>query len=424
MDSHSITLVIVLIVLLILSAFFSATETAFSSLNRIRMKNLASEGSKRAKRAYKLSEDYDNLLSTILVGNNLVNIAGTAIATVLFVNMLGSGSGPTVSTIVMTVVVLIFGEVSPKSLAKEAPESFAMFAAPIIRIVMVIFKPINFFFAKLKSVLKKIVKVKGDRSVTDSELLTIVAEAEKEGGIDEEESKLIRNVIEFDDIEAADILTPRVDLVTVESGEGHEEVARLFRETGYSRLPVYQDSIDNILGVIHEKNFYSYVYGTDQSIDTIIKPVERIPPTAKISDLLRRLQKNKLHLAVVIDEYGGTEGIVTLEDVIEELIGEIWDEHDEVVKESFQKNPDGSYNVYYTTDLDDFIEFFNLRDDTDASSISGWATEHLGKIPDVGDSFEDMGLLIRVSAVENNRVMAIEVHGDPVPEEAYYKDGE
>lgn len=421
MDSHSITLIITLFILLIFSAFFSATETAYSSLNRIRIKNLATEGNKKAKRALKLVENYDNLLSTILVGNNIVNIASTAIATVLFVSLYGD-IGPTISTVVMTVVVLVFGEVSPKSLAKESPESFAMFAAPFISFFVVLLKPVNFLFSKLKILLRKIVKSKDDRSLTDSELLTIVEEAEKDGGIDEEESELIRNVIEFDDIEAADILTPRVDLVAVESGESHEEVAKIFKDTGFSRLPVYKDSIDNILGVIHEKNFYSYVYGTDQSIDTIIKPVELIPPTAKISDLLRRLQKNKLHLAVVIDEYGGTEGIVTLEDVIEELIGEIWDEHDEIVKESFKKNPDGSYNVYYTTDLDDFIEFFNLRDTTDASSISGWVIEHLDKIPDLGDSFEDSGLLIKVSEVVNNRVTAIEVHGEPIPDKYYDED--
>lgn len=421
MDSHSTTLIIILLILLILSAYFSATETAFSSLNRIRIKNLAAEGNKKAKRALKLSEDYDNLLSTILVGNNLVNIASTAIATVLFVNYFGN-MGTTISTIVMTVVVLIFGEVSPKSLAKESPESFAMFSAPIIGVLVVLLKPVNFLFSKLKLLLKKIVKVNDRHSLSESELLTMVEEAEKEGGIDEDESELIRNVIEFDDIEAADILTPRVDVVAVDISEANEEVARIFRETGYSRLPVYKDSIDNILGVIHEKNFYSYVYGTDKTIESIIKPVELIPPTAKISDLLKRLQKTKLHLAVVIDEYGGTEGIITLEDVIEELVGEIWDEHDEIVKESFNKNPDGSYNVYYTTDLDDFIEFFNLRDTTDASSISGWVTEHLDKIPDVGDSFEDTGLTIKVTEVVNNRVMAIEVIGEPILDEVYEID--
>ncbi len=418
MDSHSTTLILSLILLIILSGYFSATETAFSSLNRIRLKNMAAEGNKRAKRAYALSENYDELLSTILVGNNLVNIASTAIATVLFTKALGEGAGPTVSTICMTVIVLIFGEVSPKSLAKEAPESFAMFSAPIIRVLIVVLKPVNFLFTQLKKGLKKLFRVSSTYSVTDSELLTLVEEAEQEGGIDQDESAMLRNVIEFDDIEAIDIMTPRVDVEAVPRDASKEEVAKLFRETGYSRLPVYEDTIDSIVGVIHEKNFYTYVWDSDRGIESILKPAEFIPPSMKISALLKLLQQNKLHIAVIVDEFGGTEGIVTLEDVIEELVGEIWDEHDEVAQESFRKIGESLYRVYCSTDLDDLFDFFHIDCETDASTINGWLTENLDRIPAAGDSFEYEGLVFTVTAAENNRAEEITVKGEPLVQEA------
>lgn len=417
MDSHSTTLILILIVLLFLSAYFSATETAFSSLNRIRLKNRAAAGNKRAKLAYALSEDYDELLSTILVGNNLVNIASTAMATVLFTRALGEGAGPTVSTIVMTVTVLIFGEVAPKSLAKEAPESFAMISAPVIRVLIVLLKPVNFLFTQLKKGLKKLFRISSSRSVTDSELLTIVEEAEQEGGIDQDESAMLRNVIEFDDIEAIDIMTPRVDVEAVSKDSSKEEVARLFRETGYSRLPVYEETIDSIVGVIHEKDFYTYVWNDEKNFLDILKPAEFIPPSMKISDLLKLLQQNKLHMAVIVDEFGGTEGIVTLEDVIEELVGEIWDEHDAVVQESFRKIDSGAYRVYCYTDLDDLFDFFHISCETEASTINGWLTENLDRIPVAGDSFEYEGLVFTVTKAENNRAEEIIVQGEPLEEE-------
>ena len=422
MGSHSTWMIFSLAILLLLSAYFSATETAFSSLNRIRLKNLATGGNRRAKLAYKLSENYDELLSTILVGNNLVNIASTAIATVIFTQALGEGLGPTVSTIVMTVAVLIFGEVGPKSLAKENAEGFAMFSAPPIRALIVVLKPINYLFTQLKKGLKVLFRVSSDHSVTDSELLTIVEEAEQEGGIDEDESVMLRNVIEFDDIEAIDIMTPRVDLVAVSRDASQEEIAQIFKETGYSRLPVYEDTVDSIVGVILEKNFYAYVWGTDQSIETILRPANFIPPSMKISVLLKQLQRNKQHMAVIVDEFGGTEGIVTLEDVIEELVGEIWDEHDEIVDQSFQKGPGGTYRVYCSTDIDDLFDYFHIHCETDASTINGWLIENLDRIPQKGDSFSFEGLQFTVTRAENNRAEEISVLGDPLPETAQQEE--
>ncbi len=403
MDSHSTTMILVLVCLVFLSAYFSATETAFSSLNRIRLKNMASGGNRRAQTALSLSENYDELLSTILVGNNIVNIASASIATTLFVAALGGSAGPTVSTVVMTVVVLIFGEVSPKSLAKENAESFAMFSAPLLRVLVVVLKPVNFLFTQLKKGLHKIFRVKADYSMTDSELLTIVEEAEQGGGIDEDEGAMLRNVIEFDDIEAIDIMTPRVDVEAVSFDAKKNDVAALFRSTGFSRLPVYKETIDSVIGVIHEKDFYSFVWDTQQEIDSIIKPAEFIPPSMKVSALLKSLQQSKSHIAVIIDEFGGTEGIVTLEDVLEELVGEIWDEHDRVVQQGFQKVKEGEYRVFCSADLDDLFAFFHISCETEASTINGWILENLDRIPAEGDVFAYQGLTFTVARVENNR---------------------
>ena len=370
MDSHSTTMILVLVCLVFLSAYFSATETAFSSLNRIRLKNMASGGNRRAQTALSLSENYDELLSTILVVNNIVNIASASIATTLFVAALGGSAGPTVSTVVMTVVVL---------------------------------KPVNFLFTQLKKGLHKIFRVKSDYSMTDSELLTIVEEAEQGGGIDEDEGAMLRNVIEFDDIEAIDIMTPRVDVEAVSFDAKKNDVAALFRSTGFSRLPVYKETIDSIIGVIHEKDFYSFVWDTQQEIDSIIKPAEFIPPSMKVSALLKSLQQSKSHIAVIIDEFGGTEGIVTLEDVLEELVGEIWDEHDRVVQQGFQKVKEGEYRVFCSADLDDLFAFFHISCETEASTINGWILENLDRIPAEGDVFAYQGLTFTVARVENNR---------------------
>lgn len=254
MDS-SAGMIVVLVVLLMCSAFFSATETAFSSLNRIRLKNLASDGNKKATLALALSEQYDSLLSTILIGNNVVNIAASSLATVLFLRFFPA-YGVTLSTIVMTLAVLIFGEVSPKSLAKESPETFAMFASPMMRFLIVIMTPFNWLFGLLKKLLSKIFKTKEDRGITDQELLTIVEEAQNEGDIDEQEGDLIKSAIEFKDLEARDILTARVDLTAVDVEEDPQAIYHVFMESPFSRIPVYQDTIDNIIGVIHQRDFF------------------------------------------------------------------------------------------------------------------------------------------------------------------------
>ena len=415
-DSSSLSMVVILVILVILSAYFSATETAFTSLNRIRLKSKADAGNRRAALALKLVDQYDKLLSTILVGNNIVNLSASSLATVFFTEGLRLQNGAVISTAVITIVVLVFGEVSPKSLAKEYPESFAMFSAPMMRILMVILTPVNFLFSLLKKLLSKVFHKQGDSGITEEELVTMVDQAESEGGLDQHESKLIRSAIEFNDMEVDEILTPRVDIVAVEDTDSMDEIAQAFAESGYSRLPVYHEDIDDIIGVIHEKDFHAARYRGQTDVKAITGPMLYTTGNTKISELLRILQREKAHMVIVVDEYGGTEGLVTLEDIVEELVGEIWDEHDEVIEE-FKKQEDGSYLISCSADLTDLFDLFSIKGECDANTISGWVMEQIGHIPEEGDRFQSDGLDVTVTKVDHRRVLEIRVEVLPEPEE-------
>ena len=398
-DSASIAMMVTLLILVVLSAYFSATETAFTSLNRIRLKTRADSGSRRAAKTLELAEEYDKLLSTILIGNNIVNITATTVSTVL---------GPTVATVALTIIILVFGEITPKSLSKERPEDFAMFAQPLLRVFMVVFTPLNFLFSQWKRLMSKVFRAKGEDGITGEELVGMVDQAETEGGLDEHESDLIRNAIEFNDLEVAEILTPRVDLTAAEENCTMEELASLFAETGYSRIPIYHETIDNIVGVIHEKDFYAARYQGETMTANLKSPVFYTTGNTKVSELLRILQKNKAHMAVVVDEYGGTQGICTLEDILEELVGDIWDEHDEVI-EIFRKQPDGSYVIACSADLDDMYDLFQVKGACGAATVSGWVLEQVGRVPEPGDQFQAEGLDVTVTKVEHRRVLEIQV---------------
>jgi len=407
LDSASIGMLVALLIMVAISAYFSATETAFTSLNRIRLKTKAENGNRRAERTLALAEQYDKLLSTILIGNNIVNITATTVATVLCTKWLHE-YGPTVSTVALTIIILIFGEISPKSLAKENPEAWAMFAAPLLGLLMVVLTPINLLFGLWKNLLGRVFHSGGDDGITEEELVGMVDQAETEGGLDEHESDLIRAAIEFNDLEVSEILTPRVDLVAAEEESTMEEVASLFAESGYSRLPIYHETIDNIVGVVHEKDFYAARYRGETMISNLKSPVFYTTGNTKISELLRILQKNKAHMAVVVDEYGGTEGIATLEDILEELVGEIWDEHDEVI-EIFRKQEDGSYLIACSADLDDMYDLFQVKGLCEAATVSGWVMEQVGRVPEEGDHFQAEGLDVTVTKVEHRRVLEIRV---------------
>ena len=378
--------IIAIAVCVVFSAYFSATETAFTSLNRIRLKNMANDGDKRAKEVLELAENYDNLLSTILVGNNIVNIAMTSLATVLFITLYPK-YGATIATAVTTIVVLIFGEISPKSLAKENPEKFAMISAPVIRFFMLILAPINWIFAQWKKVLAKVFNADGVRPITEEELLTMVEEAQTEGGIDEEQSELIQNAIEFNDLDAWDVLTPRVDIMAIEIDETEEEVEKMFLETGFSRLPVYEDDLDNIVGVLNQKDFHNHIKGGRASISTYVKPVIFVAGSMKIAQLLKKLQTVKTHIAIIVDEYGGTDGLVTMEDIIEELVGEIYDEHDAAELQDIVQQQDGTYRVLCGTNVDKMFDYFDVEEEVDATTVNGWVVLQIDKLPSVGDKF-------------------------------------
>jgi CBS domain containing-hemolysin-like protein len=417
MDTHSLTVSVALVLLLGFSAFFSAGETAFSSVSRIKLKNLAARNNKKAKLALKLLEGYDKLLSTVLVGNNIVNISSSALATVLFVGFFGS-AGVSVATLVMTVLVLIFGEITPKTLAKESPEKIAMAFAPLLRVFMVIFAPVNRLSSAWKKALVKLFPVGGDRSVTEDELLTFVEEVRQEGGINRQEEEMIRQAIEFDDATAGEIYTPRIDVAAVSETDTVEDIDQKFYDTRFSRLPVYRDNIDNITGMILLKDFHHEVMRLGKPLAAIVKPVVFITRTMKIAKLLRTLQEKKSHMAVLVDEFGGTVGILTIEDIVEELVGEIWDEHDDVV-EPITDRGDGSFLVLGNSALDDMFDFFNIKEaDVDAeapkSTVGNWVMENLGEVPRLGDSFTFKNLEVRVSRVIRHRVMEITVVPGPV----------
>ncbi len=407
MDKTS--LILMLGVLVLLSAFFSATETAFSSMNKIRLKSMA-ETNPKARKVLELSEDFDQLLSTILVGNNIVNIASTAIATVLFTQIYGD-AGAAISTLVMTVIVLIFGEVSPKSIAKEAPEQFTLMVVTPISILKTILRPVNWLFSLWKKLLRKFLNLNNEDTMTSEELIMLVEEAQEDGELLEHETDLITAAIEFNDLDVKEILTPRVDVIAIDITTKPEEIEALFRENNYSRFPVYDKSIDNIIGILHEKDFYYLYYKKKvQSIKTILKDIQFTSPQVKISSLLKQLQGASSHMAVVIDEYGGTAGIITMEDILEELVGEIYDEHDEII-EYFKQIGDNCWEIACEADLEDMFDYFNLdlKEDFDFNTVGGWVIHEFEKIPALHDRFTYNEFEIEVSKCDERRVEKITI---------------
>ena len=396
-----------MVICVAMSAYFSATETAFSSLNKTRLKMLADNGNKRAALALRLSENYDKLISTILIGNNIVNIMVASIGTLLFVDIYGD-IGATVSTAVVTIVVLIFGEITPKSIAKDAPERFALFSAPFIRLWIWVLTPLNFLFSKWKKFVSRFFKTDDSEKMSHEELLLFMEDVEQDGSIDKNEGELLRNALEFRELTAAEILTHRIELEAVNVNESHEEIARAFTQSRFSRLLVYRDTIDQVIGVLHQKDFYINGKMTDQPISEIMTEPVFVYQHTKIRDILKTLQHQKAHIAVVVDDFGGTLGIVTMEDILEELVGEIWDEHDEV-EEDFEKVGESTYRVDCSVSLEDFMEFFDMKLESDSVSVGGWVMEQLNRVPVKGDSFHVQHLEVTVSEVSAHRAKSITV---------------
>ena len=395
-----------LAVLIILSAFFSASETAFTSLNRIRIKNMANEGDRRAKRTLAISENYDRLLTTLLVGNNLVNIAASSIATLLFVSLLqDEGTGALAATVVMVILLLIFGEITPKSMAKRNAEGFALRVTPMLDIVITVFTPVTYLFTALTKRLSR--NREEVPTMTEDELVVMIEVIEEEGTLEKRESELIKSAIQFDDIRVGEIITPRVDVVATDVRSDKESMRRLFRETGFSRIPLYDGTIDRVVGVVSAKDFFNRCSDDEGvKLTDIIRPVRFVPESTNIATLLNDLQKSKVHMAVVLDTYGGTLGIVSLEDILEELVGEIWDESDDI-QYSMVRESDGSYSVLGETNIYDVMDEMGIRFDPEGyndHSVSGYIHYKLGKIPSRGDKVEGDAFTIVVKSTKNRRI--------------------
>lgn len=411
MDTHSIIMILVMITLTAFSGFFSATETAFSTFNRLKIKNMAQSGNKRAAAVIRLDENYDKLITTILIGNNIVNISLTAISTVLFIKFFAD-MGATISTIVITIVVLIFGEISPKVLAKDHADGYVIATARIIAFLVKVFLPVTFIFSGWRKLLVKVFKSNDNPTFTEDELMTMVDEAKEEGGLGEEESDLIKSAIEFSDVTAGEILTPRVDIVSVTADTPMEEVLSAFIESGYSRLPVCGETIDDVEGILHEKDFFFALHsGKDGFADIMQKPLF-VSKHIKIHDLLQLLKTSKCHMAIVIDEFGGMLGVVTMEDIIEELIGDVWDEHDEV-ENYFIQDGENAIIVDCSAELDDLFDRYDIEPDEDEGempqTVNGWLLMQFGNFPDKGESFEYKGIKVEVLDTDAKRVISVRV---------------
>lgn len=401
------------VVLLLLSAFFSSTETAFSSVSKIRLKNLADNGNKKAKTALYVAERYSKALTTILVGNNIVNIANSALATVFFVNIFGEAQGTVISTVVITIVVLIFGEVLPKNIAIDNAEKICITFAPVLKFLMVLLTPLSIILMGINKLYKKLARNSNHQepSVTEDELKYIIESIEEEGVLEQQESELVQSALEFDEKTAEEILTPRVDMVAIDIDDPVEEITELVLKERYSRIPVYRDNIDKIIGVLHTRDYLEALVNNNEkpNIEAMLQPAHFIYKTKKLSALLADFKYNKIHLAVVTDDYGGILGIVTMEDLLEQIVGEIWDEDEEVEKMSL-KISDNKYEVSGDMPISDMLELFDKPTkyiETESNSVGGWALEQLANIPEPGEQFTYKELEITIREVLDQRILSM-----------------
>ncbi len=420
MDNSHLWKFLLVIVMIILSALFSGTETAFSSVNKLRLKNYEAQGNKKASKALKLANNFDEMLTAVLIGNNIVNIATSSVSTVILVDLLGS-KGAAVSTIVITILVLIFGEVLPKSYAKKNAEKIALLFASPLSVLVIVFKPAVWILNKLSSLISK-----GDDSpsVTEAELKYMIDEIEEQGVIEEQESELVKSALEFDEITVSEILIPRVKVVGIEINSTIQEIKDKFSSEMYSRLPVYEKSLDEIVGMITNKAFYKMLIEGRENISSIIQEVPHIADTKLISEALRDMQRSKVHLAVVTDQYGGTKGIITLEDILEELVGDIYDEDDEIVNNLFMIAPD-KYEVAGDMDISDMLEMLDLDEDmitTDYTSVGGWVTDVMEHIPEAGETAQTGIFRITASKVNEHKVEKVIIEVLPTDDDETEKD--
>ena len=412
---------ILLVILIALSAFFSASETAYTTVNKIRLQNYVDAGSKKAKTALFIAENYDRTLTTILIGNNIVNIGASSIATLLFVKLFGP-SGAAISTAVMTILILIFGEVLPKSFAKESSEKFALAFSRSLRILMTVFWPVVFLFIQLKKVAKHISPIKEEETpiVTEQELKFIVESIEDEGVLEKQESELVQHALEFDEKTVQEVLTPRVDMTTLDIEDDLQTNIGLVLTERFSRIPVCRGTSDRIIGILHTKDLLeALVRGDAIDLASMVQPAFFVYKTKKLSSLLADFKRNKTHVAIVTDDYGGTVGMVTMEDLLEELVGDIWDEDEEIIRDFVRIDSQhflisGDLTIRELFDHLD-LPFSNLE--SNHTSCGGWALEALGHIPQAGEAFRFKNMTLTIQEMDDQRVKKLSVYLAPQPEE-------
>ena len=414
MDSSIIAKIFLVIVMMAFSALFSSTETAYSSVNKLRLKNYEAQGNKKAAKALKLANRFDDVLTAVLIGNNIVNIAISSVSTLIFVGFFGS-SGAGISTAVVTILVLIFGEVLPKSYAKRNAEKLALLFASPLSVLVTVLKPFVWILNKMSSIFKG-----GEApTVTEDELKYMIDEIEEEGIIEEQESELVKSALDFDEITVGEILIPRVKVIRVEVTDSIDEIKKTFGNEMYSRMPVYEKSLDNIIGIITNKAFFKMLVEGKTDIREIVQEVPHIADTNLISEAMKLMQRAKIHLAVVTDQYGGTRGIITLEDIIEELVGEIYDEDDEIINKII-KIDDNKYESDGDAEIDDLLEILELDEEsvaTDYSTVGGWISDAAEHIPDAGETVESGIFRLTAIQVNENKVEKVLIEILSVPDE-------
>lgn len=413
MGTDQVTSIGIFILCIFLSAFFSSSETAFTSANQHRLKNQAEEGNRQAQQAEKLINQYEQLLSTILIGNNLVNILSSAVATLFFVQLFPI-YGATISTIVTTIILLIFGEITPKLVAKLFPEKLAKQFSGILTVLNKLFSPVVWVLSQWQRLVIDLLPVKNSPSISEDELLTMLNVAKSEGTLEDDEHDLVRAAIRFDDTEVSQIITPRIDIDGIDIESSFEEIDQVFEQTNHTRLAVYDGTIDELIGTIHERDFNRLLKRhanhpeSNKDLRSIISKPHYVPITMLLSDLLQFMQLNKVHLSYVIDEFGSIQGIVTMEDILERLVGDIWDEHDQIELELTEIEPQQKIQVSGLMTLEDLYDYFDKRyeGDWDSSTVSGLIMELIHRMPEVGDCVEIDQLKITVESIDNGRVMS------------------
>lgn len=419
-------LALILVLFIFFSAFFSAAETALTGSNKLRLKNIARTGDKRASIVMKLLDSFDRTLTTILIGNNVVNIAAASLAAAVSTAYMGA-SGLALATVLTTVIILIFGEIIPKDLAKDQPEKYAMKSARLLSVLVLLFIPFTFLFRIVKKAMGRYASKMPPRSATEEELMLMVDEVETGGFIKKADSLRIKSAIEFSDIRVREIMTPRVDIEAIDISEGNKAALAIFSTKEFSRLPVFKDDYSEIIGAVHARDFYaSYLKDPDFDLKTILKPVVFVHTSTKIGLVIQNLQKAKVEMAIVVDSYGTIDGLVTTEDIVEELVGEIWDEHDRMTS-SFRKIAQHTYLVNCDSngqnanlfDLFRYLDLDNAVYGLENNSISGWVIERLGEIPEKGASFDEKNLHVTVTKTDAHRVKEIVVEVRPIKNEEH-----